>query len=95
LTIKEHRLRIFDGNVQRRSLGQMRDEIVAGCRKLYIENLHNLYCFPDKITSMKSRRKMGRSLARIGRKKCLLSFGVEGRSKDIINLADICGGMIL
>jgi hypothetical protein len=44
LTLRdEHRLKVFQNRVLRRIFGPKRDEVTQGCRKLYNEELHNLY----------------------------------------------------
>jgi hypothetical protein len=39
-----------------RIFGPKRDEMTGGWRKLYNEELHDLYSSPNKITIIKSRR---------------------------------------
>jgi hypothetical protein len=57
LTIREeHRLRMFDKRVLRRIFGSKRDEVTGSWRKLYNEEIHNLYSSPSVIRMMKSRR---------------------------------------
>jgi hypothetical protein len=52
--MEEHRLRVFE-NMMLRILGPKRDEVTGGWRKLYNEELHNLYSLPNIIRTMKSR----------------------------------------
>jgi hypothetical protein len=40
---EEHRLRVFENRVLRRTFGPKRDEVAEGWRKLHNEELHNLY----------------------------------------------------
>jgi hypothetical protein len=42
--------------VLRRIFGPKRDEVTGDCRKLYNEELHNLYSSPNIIRMMKPRR---------------------------------------
>jgi hypothetical protein len=42
--------------VLRRIFGPKSDEVIGGWRKLHNEELHNLYCSPNKIRMTKSRR---------------------------------------
>jgi hypothetical protein len=52
LTLREeYRLRLF-----KKILGQKRDEVTGGWRKLHNEELHNLYSSPSIIRMIKSRR---------------------------------------
>jgi hypothetical protein len=56
LTLREeHRLRVFEKRVLR-IFGPKRDEATGGWRKLYNEELHNLYPSPSIIIMLKSRR---------------------------------------
>jgi hypothetical protein len=43
----------------RRIFGPKGDEVTAGRRKLYNEELHNLYSSPNTIRMIKSRRMRG------------------------------------
>jgi hypothetical protein len=52
---EEHRLRMFENKVLRRILGQKRDGVTSGWRKLHNEEFHNLYSLPSVIRMMKSR----------------------------------------
>jgi hypothetical protein len=57
LTLREeHRLRVFENRVLRRIFEPKRDEVIGGWRKLHNEELHNLYCSPNIIRMIKSRR---------------------------------------
>jgi hypothetical protein len=46
---EEHRLRVFENRVLRRTFGPKRDEVTRGWRKLHNEELHNLYSSPSII----------------------------------------------
>ncbi|KAJ4432636.1 hypothetical protein ANN_21259 [Periplaneta americana] len=57
LTLKdEQRLRFFENKVLRKILGAKRDEVTGEWRKLHNAELHALYCSPDIIRNIKSRR---------------------------------------
>jgi hypothetical protein len=57
LTLREdHRLRVFENRVLRRTFGPMRDEVTGDWRKLHNEELHNLYSSPSVNKMIKSRR---------------------------------------
>jgi hypothetical protein len=59
LTLREeHRLRVFENRVRRRTFGPKRDEVTRDWRKPYNVELHNLYFAPNVIRMVKSRRKM-------------------------------------
>jgi hypothetical protein len=47
---------VFQNRVLRRMFGPKRDEVTGEWRKLYNEELHNLYSSPDIIRQIKSRR---------------------------------------
>jgi hypothetical protein len=53
---EEHRLRVFENRVLWRIFGPKRDEVTGGWRKLYNEELHNLYCSGIIMKMMDSRR---------------------------------------
>jgi len=48
-------LRVFENMVLRRIFGPKRDEVTGECRKLY-EELNDLYCSPNIVRVIKSRR---------------------------------------
>jgi hypothetical protein len=52
---EEHRLRLFENRVQRRTLRFKRDKMLGGWRKLHNEERHNLYCSTKIIRMVKSR----------------------------------------
>jgi hypothetical protein len=57
LTLRqEQRLRVFGNRVLRRIFGSKREEVAGGWRRLHNEELHNLYCSPNIIKAIKSRR---------------------------------------
>jgi hypothetical protein len=56
LTLREeHRLRAFENRVLRRIFGPRRDEMMGDWRKLYNEELHNLYSSSNIVIMMESK----------------------------------------
>jgi hypothetical protein len=93
LTLRaEHRLRVFENRVLRRISGPKRDEVTRVLRKLYNEELHNLYFSPNIIRTIKSRR-MGcaRHVAWMGEKRnayrILVGKPEEKEDQDVIGWA--------
>jgi len=54
--MEECRLRVFENRVLRRIFGPKRDEVTGEWRKLYNEELNDLYCSPNIVRVIKSRR---------------------------------------
>jgi len=53
---EEHRLRVFENGMLRRIFGLKRDEVTGEWRKLRNEELNDLYCSPNIVQMIKSRR---------------------------------------
>jgi hypothetical protein len=49
-------LRVFENGVLRRIYGPKRNELRVEWRKLHNEELNNLYCSPNTVVVIKSRR---------------------------------------
>ena len=57
LTLREeHRLRVFENRVLGRIFGSKRDGVTGEWRKLHNEELNDLYCSPNIVRVIKSRR---------------------------------------
>ena len=57
LTLREERrLKMFENRALRRIFGPKRDEGTGESRKLHNEELNNLYCSPNIVLVIKSRR---------------------------------------
>jgi PAS domain-containing protein len=53
---EERRVRVFENRVLRRIFGPRRDEVTGEWRKLHNEELNDLYCSPNIVRVIKSRR---------------------------------------
>jgi hypothetical protein len=68
--MEEHKLNVFENRVLTRIFGSKRDGVTGGWRKLYNEELHNLYSSPSTIRIIKSRRmRWAGHAAQIGEKR--------------------------
>ena len=53
---EEHRLRVFENRVLRRIFGPKRDGVTGEWIKLHNEELNDLYCSPNTVWVIKTRR---------------------------------------
>jgi hypothetical protein len=52
----ERRLRVSENRALRGTFGSKRDEVTGECRKLHNQELNDLYCSPNIVRMIKSRR---------------------------------------
>jgi len=76
LTLREERrLRVFENRVLRRIFGLKRDEVTGEWRKLHNEELNDLYCSPNIVREIKSRRmRWAAHVARMGDREACTGF---------------------
>jgi len=75
LTLREeHRLRVFENRVVRRIFGPKRDEVMREWRKLHNEELNDLYCSPNIVRVINSRKIiMAEHVTHMGESRCACS----------------------
>jgi hypothetical protein len=71
LTLREERrLRVFENKVLRRIFGPRRDEVTEEWRRLHNEELNDLYCSPNIVRVIKSRKmRWAVHVARMGEER--------------------------
>jgi hypothetical protein len=80
LTLREERrLRGFGNRVLRRIFGPKRHEVTGECRRLHNEELRDVYCSPNIVRMIKSRRMRwaGAYSAYGGAERRMKGFGKE------------------
>jgi hypothetical protein len=84
LTLREeHTLSVFENRVLKRTLGPMRDKVMEGWRKLYNEELHDLYSSPSIIRIIKLMRWTGH-VARMGETRKAYRLLVKPEGKKLL-----------
>jgi len=98
LTLREERkLRVFENVVLRRIFGPRRDEVTGEWRRLHNEELNDLYCSPNIVRMIKSRRmRWVRHVARMGEERgCIGTWWGNRRQRDRWGDLGVDGWIIL
>jgi hypothetical protein len=85
LTLREERkLRVFDNMVLRRIFGTRRDEVTGEWKRLHNEELNDLYCSPNIVRVIKSRRmRWVGHVARMGEEReCIIFWWGNRKGRD-------------
>ena len=88
---------MFENRVLRRIFGPKRDEVTGEWRKLHNEELNDLYCSPNIVRAIKSRRmRWAGHVARTGRGEVCTGFWLGNlRERDHWGDPDLDGRIIL
>ena len=95
---KEHRLRlrVFENRVLRGIFGPKRDEVPGEWRKLYNEELNDLYSSPNIVWVIKLRMRWAGNVAHMGEKRGVYRILVGyPRKRDLFEDSGIDGRIIL
>jgi hypothetical protein len=65
---------VFENRVLRRMLGPMRDEVTGEWRKLYNEELRDLYSSPSIIKIINSGKRLAGNVAEMGRSGARIGY---------------------
>jgi hypothetical protein len=94
---EERRLKVFENTVLRRVFGPKRDEVTGEWGKLHNEELNELYCLPNIVRVVNSRRmRWAGHVARMGREEVCTGCWWGGlREGDHWGDSDVDGRIIL
>jgi hypothetical protein len=94
---EERRLKLFENRVLRRLFGSKRDEVTGEWRKQHNEELKDLYCSPNIVRVIKSRRmRWAGHVARMGERRGDTGFWRgKLRERNLLEVPDVDGRIIL
>ena len=98
LTLREERrLRVFENRVLRKTFGPKRDEVTGEWRELHNEKFNDLYCSPNIVRVIRSRRiRWAGHVARMGKGEMCTWFWWENlRERDHLKDPGIDGSVKL
>jgi len=84
---EERKLRVFENMVLRRIFGRRRDEVMGEWRRLYNEELNDLYCSPNIVRVIKLRRmRWAGHVARMGEERgvCRILVGKPEGKRPLV-----------
>ena len=88
-------MRVFENRVLRRVFGPKRDEVTGEWRKLYNEEINDLYS-PNTVRAIKSRMRWAGHVALMGEGRgAYRSWWEEVREIDHVEVLDVDGRMII
>ena len=93
---EERRMGVFENRVLRRIFGPKREDVTGEWRKLHNEELNDLYCSPNIVLVMKSRRlSCAGHVARMGERRgvCRILVGKPEGKRPLGNRG-VDGGII-
>jgi len=86
---EEWKLRVFENMVLRRIFGHSKDKVTVEWRRLHNEELNDLYCSPNILWVIKSRRMDGLGMWRVWVRRGVCIGSWWGNRREGERLADL------